>query len=122
MAILNFRFLGGRGLLANQIYVGRAVGSLPGSPLANPYRVGRDGTRAEVVQKYRRWLWSEIKAYLADPAQPSPAVSELLRLVDLRLAGESFDLVCWCAPEPCHAEVIEAAIAWGIESGDLLPF
>jgi hypothetical protein len=32
-----------------------------GSVLGNPFRVGRDGTLEEVIKKYRRWLWEQIK-------------------------------------------------------------
>jgi hypothetical protein len=77
---------------ADVVYVGRAMyrggWRLPGSRLASPYRPGPDGTRDEVVEKYR--------GYLLD--RP-----ELLALLpDLR--GRR--LGCWCVPERCHAEVI----------------
>lgn len=77
---------------ADVIYVGRAVHRggwhLPASPLSSPFRPGPDGTRREVIEKYRRYL-------LGRP--------DLLALLpDLR--GRR--LGCWCLPEPCHAEVI----------------
>ena len=40
----------------NSVYVGR------GSRWGNPFVIGRDGDRAEVVHKYRRWLWRAIQA------------------------------------------------------------
>jgi hypothetical protein len=43
------------------IYVGRETPGAPGNVLGNPFRIGRDGTREEVVEKYRRWLWEQIK-------------------------------------------------------------
>jgi len=43
------------------IYVGRKMLGIPGSLLGNPFRIGRDGTRSEVISKYRRWLWEQIK-------------------------------------------------------------
>jgi hypothetical protein len=76
--------------LGDAVYVGRAMPrhGLAGSDFANPYRVDVDGTREEVVEKYRRWL-------LGRP--------ELLdRLRELR--GRR--LACWCKPEPCHADVL----------------
>ncbi|MGN9778090.1 DUF4326 domain-containing protein [Micromonospora sp. H33] len=77
---------------ADVVYVGRAMHRggwrLPTSPLSSPFRPGRDGTRDEVLDKYRAYL-------LGRP--------ELLALrPDLR--GRR--LGCWCAPERCHAEVI----------------
>jgi hypothetical protein len=77
---------------ADVVYVGRPLRrggwDLTGSPLANPFRLGRDGTRAEVVARYREYLLSR---------------PDLLALLP-GLRGKR--LGCWCAPEPCHAEVI----------------
>ena len=77
---------------ADVVYVGRALRrggwDLAGSPLANPFRLGRDGTRAEVVARYREYLLSR---------------PDLLALLP-GLRGKR--LGCWCAPEACHADVI----------------
>jgi hypothetical protein len=74
------------------IYVGRAMHRggwrLAASPLANPFRPGSDGSRAEVVARYREYL-------LARP--------DLLALLP-ELRGRR--LGCWCAPLDCHANVI----------------
>lgn len=74
----------------NATYVGRAMSrqGIAGSPFANPYLVDVDGTRAEVITKYRQRL-------LGQPAL-------LDRLHELR--GRR--LACWCSPEPCHADVL----------------
>jgi hypothetical protein len=78
--------------LADVVYVGRAFcrggWRLAASPLANPFRIGADGDRAEVVARYREYL-------LASP--------DLLALLP-GLRGKR--LGCWCAPLPCHADVI----------------
>jgi hypothetical protein len=42
-------------LLPGQAYVGRP------SALGNPFVVGRDGSREEVIAKYRRWLWARLQ-------------------------------------------------------------
>ena len=72
------------------VYVGRASPrrGLAESPFGNPYKIGQDGTRAEVIQKYLSWLLGRQEL--------------LLRLPDLR--GRR--LACWCSPEPCHADVL----------------
>jgi hypothetical protein len=72
------------------IYVGRAVPrlGLPASPFANPYRIGPDGGRADVIERYRSWI-------LGRP-------DLLLRLHELR----GRPLACWCSPEACHANVL----------------
>jgi hypothetical protein len=76
--------------LADAVYVGRAVPGrgLAASPFANPYHVGQDGSRADVIELYRKWL-------LRRPE----LLSRLRELRGRRLA-------CWCKPEPCHADAL----------------
>lgn len=77
---------------ADVVYVGRAMHRggwrLEGSPLANPFRPGRDGTREEVIERYREHLMGR------------PDLRALLPGLRGRRLG------CWCAPEPCHAYVL----------------
>jgi hypothetical protein len=49
---------------------------------------GRDGSRAEVIAKYRAWIVQQ------------PAIMAALP----ELLGKN--LVCWCTSERCHAEVL----------------
>lgn len=63
----------------------------------NPFIIGRDGDRAECIQKYREML------------RANPAMVALAREV---LRGR--ELACWCAPLPCHGDVL-AAVAEGEE-------
>lgn len=65
----------------------------------NPFRLGEDGSRDEVINKYRRWLWAKIRA------EQKPFIEKLAEL-------EGKTLGCWCAPESCHAEVLVAAAVW----------
>ena len=71
------------------VYIGRP------SIYGNPFKIGRDGDRAEVIEKYRQWL-------LAQP--------DLVAHVRRELRGKR--LGCWCAPKPCHGDVL-AEIADG---------
>jgi hypothetical protein len=64
------------------VYVGRP------SKWGNPFHVGRDGTRAQVIERYERWLLDQPELVAA--------------LHELR--GKT--LGCWCAPQPCHADVL----------------
>lgn len=70
---------------AAAIYVGRPT------KWGNPFRVGRDGSRDEVIQKYRMYL-------------KLPAHKHLQADARVELRGK--DLVCWCAPLACHADVL----------------
>jgi hypothetical protein len=85
-----FRFQPDTGIPDNALYIGRANSryGLPASKWANPFRIGRDGTRQEVIDEYRDYL-------LASPNLMA-ALPELAEK----------DLVCWCAPEPCHGDVL----------------
>lgn len=77
-------------------YVGRAAG-LRGR-WGNPFRIGPDGTREEVIEKYRSWLWEQLCA-------GEVSLEELAGL-----AGKV--LGCWCAPKACHGEVLVRAAEW----------
>jgi hypothetical protein len=107
-AVVNFRRYGSvaaldRAFGERWLYIGRANrgAQLAASPLANPYRP-RDfgGERGATLPHYRRWLWWQIKAGNQEVLQALGAVSE-----------ESV-LVCYCAPGPCHGDVVRAAAAW----------
>ena len=79
-------------------YIGRP------SPLGNPFRIGRDGSREEVIRKYRVWLWGEIK-------KRGRVYDELLKLVEWDREVE-VTLLWWCKPLPCHGDVIKRAVEW----------
>lgn len=80
----------------NNIYIGRKgivfIGNQrfpkEDSPWANPFKVGRDGTREHVLEKYRNYL------------EKSPEL--LSKLHELR--GKK--LGCWCKPEKCHGDIL----------------
>ncbi|WP_432071242.1 DUF4326 domain-containing protein [Streptomyces sp. AA1529] len=76
------------------VYVGRPMFQggwrLHGHVLANPYRVGKHGDAAAVVEKYRTWL----------DERPQLVARELPKLRGRRLG-------CWCPEgQPCHARVL----------------
>ena len=72
------------------IYCGRGSSKLglPPSKWANPFRIGRDGTREQVIAKHSNWL----------PTQPHL----LTALHELR--GRT--LGCHCAPQACHCDTL----------------
>lgn len=88
-------------IAADDVYIGRP------SPLGNPFRIGNDGTREQVVAKYEVWLRG-----IKDTATPQgTAAREALRRIQARvLQGERVHLVCYCAPRPCHGDVIKHII------------
>ena len=84
-----------RGAAEDGVYVGRGRGSV----LGNPFSVAEHG-RQECLARYR----AHLDERLADPG--SPEAREIDRLVALHLAGRDLALICWCAPRPCHGEII----------------
>jgi len=58
------------------------------SPWGNPFRVGKDGNRNEVIDKFEDWLRGQ------------PLLVQRAKRV---LRGK--DLVCYCSPKKCHAEI-----------------
>ena len=84
---------------------GRVAGVYVGRPavLGNPYGIGPDGSRHDVVDKYRAWLREQYRH--------DGAVRRALRTLAMRYLTEgTLTLICWCAPQPCHAEVIRDAV------------
>jgi hypothetical protein len=66
------------------VYIGR------GSKWGNPFKIGIDGTRAEVIKKYWNYL------------------SKRRDLIDAIIAGEldGKKLGCYCHPLPCHGDLL----------------
>ena len=75
-----------------------AINIMRGTPYGNPFVIGKDGDRGEVLTKYRRWLWDKVKQDQAYADQ----------IKDLY----GHDLCCCCAPAPCHGEILDAAAIW----------
>lgn len=65
------------------MYVGRP------SKYGNPFVIGRHGTREQVIERYRDHLKSN---------------PHLVNLARQELRGK--DLVCFCSPLACHADVL----------------
>jgi len=64
------------------VYIGRP------SKWGNPFVIGRDGTREDVIQLYKDWLVKQDHL--------------LARLSELK--GKN--LACYCAPLACHGDIL----------------
>lgn len=71
------------GVPPGAVYVGRPT------KFGNPFPIRHERDRLDIIDRYQDWL-------LAQP--------ELVATVKAELRGK--DLVCWCAPKPCHADVL----------------
>lgn len=72
------------------VYIGRANGRarLKGSIWANPFHIGRDGTREDVIAKYRAWIMEQ------------PALLAQVGTLKGKRLG------CFCSPQQCHGDVL----------------
>lgn len=73
--------------------------------LGNPYPMvnSSDSERLRVIEKYR--------VYLNGHKQKGTNLwFEIKQIADRVKNGEKIALACWCAPNPCHADVIIKAV------------
>jgi hypothetical protein len=66
----------------HDVYIGRP------SKWGNPFVIGKDGSREQVIAKYRKWLLAQPDLIAALP----------------ELKGKT--LGCWCSPQACHGDVL----------------
>ena len=64
----------------------------------NPFPMRSEADRDAVCEKYRLWLWEEIRAGRV-------TLADLAELDGQRLG-------CHCAPKRCHGDTLSAAAAW----------
>lgn len=76
------------------VYIGRP------SKWGNPFVIGRDGDRAEVIRRYRDYILNNTTLLGALP----------------ELKGKV--LGCWCAPQPCHGDVLAILANGGSDGQD----
>jgi hypothetical protein len=87
--VLNYRT---EGCPAGAVYIGRAMPrfGLRESKWVNPFKLRHGATyeeRKEAIARYERHLYDS-------------------RLIDDVHELRGKDLVCWCAPSPCHGDVL----------------
>lgn len=80
--VISLRATGGK-LPEGAVYIGRP------SIWGNPFEIGKDGSRREVIAAYTDWL----------ARQPGLIARARRELKDKSLA-------CWCAPAACHGDVL----------------
>jgi hypothetical protein len=64
------------------VYIGRP------SKWGNPFLIGKDGTREEVLEKYREWIIKQRDLMDALP----------------EIRGKT--LACYCSPKGCHGDIL----------------
>ena len=96
----------------DDVYVGR------GSALGNPYTgtkplastkaMFQAGSREESIELYESWIREKIRT-------KDKAVCKALNEIYLRSVRGSVNLVCFCKPKACHADVIRAIVMEKLE-------
>ena len=89
--VVNMRATGGRAP-AGSVRIDRRT------RWGNPFRLGPGMERARAIREYREWLWDQVRTGAVGRAELA------------ELHGRT--LACWCAPLPCHGEVLARAAAW----------
>jgi predicted transcriptional regulator len=71
--------------------------------LGNPFIIGKDGTREEVIEKYEKYALKRIKSrdFFYD---------ELKKILRQHKKGVNVILKCHCKPKPCHGDIIKKLV------------
>jgi len=70
----------------HEVYIGRP------SKYGNPYRIGKNGTRLEVIIKFKEWLLGN-----------KELMNDIMEL-DGKILG------CHCKPQRCHGDILVEVI------------
>lgn len=107
MQVLNFYHIG-KVIPDGAIYVERANAqyNLAHSKFANPFPVTKNCSRQESIDKYRFWLYEQLK------------IGNITKQDILSLEGKN--LVCYCSPLPCHSNVLINAFNYIRDNPDFL--
>jgi hypothetical protein len=84
----------------NNVYIGRAGVVFinnerypkQSSIFSNPFKIGRDGNRNEVLDKYKDYIIKKLDNDINFK-------NELMKLKNKNLG-------CWCSPDPCHGNIL----------------
>jgi|3_EtaG_2_1085321.scaffolds.fasta_scaffold99952_2 hypothetical protein len=79
----------------HDFYIGRP------HELGNPFHITKHFTRTHVIERYKEWLDRVLK----DPKSAQARAIKKLR-EELDYHG-TINLVCWCAPQACHGDIIK---------------
>ena len=82
------------------VYIGRSRKGEPFNKWCNPFVIDKSNPNSlsEVLDKYRKYLWKEIKS--------GNITVEDLKNLDVKVLG------CFCKPKDCHGDIIIKAVEW----------
>jgi len=82
------------------VYCGR-----PGV-LGNPFKISKAVSREQAIVRYAAWLDEQIQR----DTPVARAFQELRAKAGQTAQRGTLALECWCAPEPCHCDVLKARL------------
>lgn len=77
--------------------------NLEASRLGNPYK-HLDERGRSAIEQFRFYLWEKIRA------RDTAIIDALIEIIEFNKVHGDCRLACWCAPRPCHVDVIIAAL------------
>ena len=89
-------------------YIGRKWAEFEESPYHNPFHIGKDGDRPEVLLKFAIYWYAPEQKKLRDRA-----VQELSQLQPDGFVG------CWCYPQFCHGDIVAGYVNWKLRQETL---
>jgi len=71
--------------------------------LGNPFILNKDGTRKEVIEKYKQWFDQQMLT--------NETFKQAFYNIAKRYAHyDIIQLACWCSPLECHGSIIKQAL------------
>jgi hypothetical protein len=64
----------------------------------NPFHIGRDGNRREVIDKFKRWLDGDPEFAHIEPDRRLWVLENMHAMKDSRIG-------CFCKPKDCHGDI-----------------
>jgi Domain of unknown function (DUF4326) len=95
----------GQPILPGWHYIGRQWAGFSSSIFHNPFHVGKDGDRKEVLFKFIAYWYSPENRDLRKHAVKQ------IRMHDI--------LMCWCKPLDCHGDIIAGYVNWKISQAQM---
>lgn len=81
-------YIGRRGV----VFIDKIRYPLQDSIWCNPFKIGKDGDRDEVICKYEKFIRNKL--------EKNPVLREELKKLKNKNLG------CWCAPDKCHGDIL----------------
>ena len=73
------------------------------SIFGNPFQLSHESQRDQILKQYTKWLTEQWHA-------KGDLQKAIINLAADSKNGEKIALQCWCAPKPCHGDILKLTI------------